>query len=69
MDEHDGLLPDLMVIPYFRADLWEGKVEVGFIEHDDEAAFHEIFTAFIDKVKGAGYKVVKIDWDGLEDWL
>ena len=32
LDEDYGLLPDLMVIPYFRADLWEGKVEVGFIE-------------------------------------
>jgi hypothetical protein len=69
LDEHYGLTFDGLVIPYFRVHLWEGKVEIGYIEHDDEETFLELFNAFVAKVKAAGYKVRKIDYDGLEDWV
>ena len=68
LDESFGLTFDTLVIPYYKVDLWEGKIEIGFIEHDNEATFKELFESFITKIEDAGYKVINIDWDDLESW-
>jgi hypothetical protein len=72
-------LPDLngfdfenMVVPDIQFDSWKNTISFQFIEHDDESYFVACVSRFIQawqKRDGNIWKVDKVFWGGLEDYV
>ena len=61
-----------MVVPEIKLDSWANTIKFTFIEHDDESYFIACVARFIQSWQskdGMIWKVDKVFWGGLEDYV